>query len=289
MHAQVLACLAACGHTPSASWLRTCAMAVEHSGRLIAPPELLRATVILDRMGQPPAAGLLALLYAPDCGQAGLRDCDPAVLAQLMWCLQASAARVAAAAMDTGSCMTAYWMLCYALHVCLVPHPNQSSLNSVLPPILLQAVSTLPSDEWLVEYIGAAQGALPHFTRPQLECVIAGLHAICTSRSQSVLAAATASGAEEELDHPHSSPSFDIFDGDEASGGLAAADSEDEARVAELARQFGVLRRGVVPDIGVGLPSGVPVARTHRQARARAKSLPASITAFTIVAREWVV
>ena len=62
------------------------------------------------------------------------------------------------------------------------------ALRATDPAVLAQLTSTLqanphaPTDLWLEAYIGAAQDALPRFTKPQLQAVISGLSSLCVQR-----------------------------------------------------------------------------------------------------------
>jgi hypothetical protein len=87
--ASCLSCFASAGYTPDPDWLAAFTSALEGQVTTLGSAQLLRCTVILDRMGARLPRALLDHLYATS-GPA-LVDVDPPVLAQLLWTLQSAA------------------------------------------------------------------------------------------------------------------------------------------------------------------------------------------------------
>jgi hypothetical protein len=87
--ASCLSCFASGGYTPQPDWLAAFTSALDGQVTTLGPVQLLRCTVILDRMGARLPGPLLDHLYTTT--GPGLVDVDPAVLAQLLWTLQSAA------------------------------------------------------------------------------------------------------------------------------------------------------------------------------------------------------
>ncbi len=106
----------------------------------------------------------------------------------------------------------------------------------------------LPPAAFLVEFVGAAQAALPSFSKAQLECMLSGLHAICLQLQQ-----------RRQL---------------QAGGGAHRGEGLQAAAQLDAASPL-----GAAPGAGGGAAA----------AAATAGPVPALVSSFLLVAREWIV